>query len=108
MKEKVTKKAIMQNYTCISVGYCNLQFLLRYHTAQYYTCGCYGWNADIYIFGDYAIVTGYQPFGKIKADYDLCQKYELKARTQKKESFVDNSETFEKLIDNFIKEVIKK
>lgn len=107
MKKKVTKKAIMQNYTCISVGYCNLQTLLQYHNAQYYTCGYDGWHADIYIFGGYAIVTGYQPFGKIKADYDLCQKYELEAQ-KKKEKFIDNSETFEKLIDNFIKEVIKK
>lgn len=50
MKAKVTKKAIMQNYTCISVGYCKLQTLLQYHNAQYYTCGYDGWHADIYIY----------------------------------------------------------
>lgn len=107
MKKRTTKKAIMQNYDCISISYCALQTLLKYNNANYYTCGYDGWHADIYIFGGYAIVTGYQPFGKIKADYDLCQKYELEAQ-KKKEKFIYNSETFEKLIDNFIKEVIKK
>lgn len=107
MKTKITKKAIMQNYTCISVGYCKLQTLLKYHSPQYYTCGNDGWHADIYIFGNYAIVTGYQPFGKNKADYNLCKKYELKAQ-KKQERFGDNSEEFEKLIDEFIKEVVKK
>lgn len=77
MKYKTTKKAVMERHVaCVSVGYCNLQKLLNYVSPNAYTCGVYGWNADIYdVSGGYAIVTGYRPFGK-SASYELCQKYE--------------------------------
>ena len=78
MKEKTTKKAMLHNYTCISVPYCTLQSMLVYRSPDYYTSGVYGWNADCYIFGNYAIVMGYRPFG-IKADSSICTKYDSKA-----------------------------
>lgn len=82
MKYKTTEKAIKQNYSkIIKVGYCNLQHLLQYETPIAYTCGATGWKADIYEFNGILIVTGYQPFGNILADYDLCEEYE--ERTQK-------------------------
>jgi len=106
MKNKTTKKAIMQNYDCISVNYCALQTLLKYNNANYYTCGVYGWNADIYTFGHIAIVTGYRPFGTIKVNYELCEKYEKKA-IEMQEKFIDNQKDFENLIESFIQEAIK-
>lgn len=82
MKTKVTKKEILNNYEkVICVGYCSLQNLLSYKNAKYYTSGQYGWNADIYIDGKTAIVTGYRLFGNIKARYDIFKKYDDKART---------------------------
>lgn len=60
MRIKVTKKEIMKNFKCFSAGYCDLQTLL---------------NADIYIFGNIAIVTGYRPFGK-QIDFDIIRKFE--------------------------------
>ncbi len=64
MKTKVTKKQIMNNYPSIlSLGYCELQQLLNHFSPSYYTCGVYGWNADIYIIDDICIAAGYRPFG---------------------------------------------
>lgn len=63
MKYKTTAKAIRQfspaDYT-LSVGYCDLCDLLRFHDANAYTCGVYGWNFDIYELHGFTICTGYR------------------------------------------------
>lgn len=64
MKKRVTRKFVIENYKVLKVGYCALQGLLRYYAPRYYTAGVYGWNADVYVFGDVAICTGYRPFGE--------------------------------------------
>lgn len=79
MKFKATKKQIMQGYYCYSVGYCELQHLFNWVNPVAYTCGVYGWNADVYTFDNVAIVTGYRPFG-VHVPYELLDKYELYAR----------------------------
>ncbi len=68
MKTKVTKRQINDNYPYIvEVGYCDLQTALRNISPSYYTCGIYGWHADIYeIEPNKVIVTGYAPFGNIR------------------------------------------
>lgn len=109
MKVKTTKKKIMENYDkIICVGYCDLQYLLRCKEASYYTDGVYGWNADIYICGDVAIVTGYRPFGNIEANYAICKKYEDKAEmiVKSRDYRVIDSQ-LNLLIFNFIEEVTK-
>lgn len=102
----------------IKVGYCDIQALLRAAHAEPfgYTCGVYGWNADIYNISynndSVAIVTGYQPFGNYKASYDTCKKYDdiaraaLDTKTYKDinaPEFVDETQT---LLNDFINEVI--
>lgn len=81
-KAKVTRRWIRENFTCMSIGYCDLQYLLWYQNPAYYTCGVYGWNFDCYIFGDYAITTGYRNMiDDIKKDYySLVREYNDKAR----------------------------
>ena len=80
MKFRTTRKAVKENFAkVISVGYCDLQNLLTYEAPIAYTCGVYGWIADIYTFGGVAIVTGYRPFGD-DVDYNLCKEYENKAK----------------------------
>lgn len=80
MKFRTTRKAVKESFSkVISVGYCELQNLLTYETPIAYTCGVYGWNADVYAFGNVAIVTGYRPFGEDVA-YNLCKEYEKKAQ----------------------------
>lgn len=81
-KVKVTRKWVKDNFYCCSVGYCDLQNLLHYQSADYYTCGVYGWNMDVYAFGDYAITTGYRNMiDNVAKDYhSLIHEYDDKAR----------------------------
>lgn len=75
---KLKEKEVKENYECYSIGYCEAQDLLSLEGANFYTAGVYGWNADIYIFGNTAIVTGYRPFGE-RLDLDIVNKYNKKA-----------------------------
>ena len=111
MKFKATQKAVKNFYrNVIRVGYCGLQYLLYYQNPIAYTCGVYGWNADVYeIGGGLAICTGYRPLGNITVDYDIVRKYDDMAR-----EIVYNRDTYEKqkeqlniLLNNFINEIMK-
>lgn len=112
LKAKTTKKNIMSSYkNVISIGYCDACYLLRPLQPQFYTCGVYGWNSDIYQYNyNVAIVTGYRPFGNIHASYNKnVSKYNEKAR-----KIYDNYELdYEaqdkkvmKLLDKFIMECL--
>lgn len=82
MKYKTTKKAVMAGYADkISVGYCDLQSLLYMESPVAYTARREGWSADIYAFGDTAIVTGYAPFGNVRPSYDLIRMYEKESES---------------------------
>ena len=81
MKYRTTKKEVTYGYYYkLSVGYCDLQHLLQWTEPEAYTCGTYGWNADIYGVGcNFCIVTGYRPFGNIKSNYERNRAYDKKA-----------------------------
>lgn len=81
MKYKTTKTAVTNGYgKRIEVGYCTMQSLLRFRNPVAYTCGVYGWNADIYeIDGFTCIVTGYRPFGNYHIDYEALRELEKQA-----------------------------
>ena len=71
MKTRVTAKWVRQNFTTIYSAsfsaFCDLQSALPEPT--YYTCGVYGWNADVFILDmDTVVVAGYRPFGNVKVD----------------------------------------
>lgn len=111
MKVKVSKKQIESAYFYkICVGYCDLDYLLRYRDPEYVTSGTYGWNADIFKINlNTVIITGYRPFGNIR-NYDLVKKYNEKAR----KIVFDNSLNFEtqkkkveRLLQKFIDEILK-
>lgn len=81
MAREITRKWVADNYTCYGTGYCDLQYLLKYQSRDYYTTGVYGWNFDVYTFGDYAITTGYRGMiHHIKRDFELDRKYDDMAR----------------------------
>lgn len=110
MKHKTTQKAIKENYRkIINVGYAELQSLLKHLEPIAYTAGVYGWNADIYIINGVAIVTGYRPFGNIKADYDICCKYESEANQIIKSvyNYEERKTALDDLISKFIEEVTR-
>jgi len=111
MKYKTTKRAVNAGYvTKICVSYCGLQHLLSYENPVAYTVRSEGWAADIYEFGNVAIVTGYAPFGNIRPGYDLCKKYDDEGRKVRYDYSIGwekQKEKLRKLIDQFIEEVAK-
>ena len=112
MKVKVTAKEIRKSFdNIILINYCGLQWLLRSLNANYYTCGIYGWNSDIYVINNNTcIVTGYRPIGNIKPDYNLVKKYnDLAGKIHSKNYSYDQRKTkLEKLLNQFVKEVTTK
>ena len=109
MKFKSTKGDIMANYPkVIKIGYCDLQFLLKYESPITYTAGVYGWNADIYDFNGVAIVTGYRPFGNICPDRQIIEKYEKEARKIRYNySYEEARKALQELQKKFIEEVLE-
>ena len=111
MKYRTTQKAIKNGFSkIISVGYCNLQHLLNCETETAYTTRREGWAADIYDFGNVAIVTGYAPFGNIRPDYETVKKYDNMDREIIGNifSWEERKNALRALIENFIEEVITK
>ena len=109
MKFKSTKGDIMANYPkVIKIGYCDLQFLLKYESPITYTAGVYGWNADIYDFNGVAIVTGYRPFGNICPDRQIIEKYEKEAgNICHNYSYEEGHKALRELQKKFIEEVLE-
>lgn len=109
MSIKITQKAVKNNYsTVICVGYCALQSLLSYEQPIAHTERKEGWGADVYHFGATAIVTGYAPFGNVKADYEVCKAYESKAQAIQYDyslSYDERKMGLQELISEFVGEV---
>lgn len=113
MKFKTTKKAIMNGYPrVLSVGYCDLQFLLYYKSPIAYTSGVNGWGADIYQITDsFAIATGYSPFGNIKSDYEFNKRIETQAEKivhDYKTPFEERQKMLDYLLEKLFQEYTKK
>ena len=122
MKFKTTTKKIKENYSqdyILSIGYCDLQTLLKYESPIAFTSGIYGWNYDLYEIDGIAICTRYRgmPQGK-SFDYSIVRKYETKAQKiadrRKKDdetwAHYDNKQrkSVKKLLKQFLKEVYTK
>jgi hypothetical protein len=79
MKLLTTKKNIQQSgYRVFAVGYCGLQFLLKFEEPFAYSVRCAGWACDYYKVGDVIISTGYAPIGE-QVDYYLMVEYDRRA-----------------------------
>ena len=88
MKAQVAKKEVRNtNSRIISIGYCDMQFLLQHHDCNMYSAGIYGWSCDYYIinsdntgmFTPYTVIsTGYQPLNnrETKPDTGLLRLFE--------------------------------
>ena len=110
MKFRTTKRDIMNGfYKVIEIGYADLSNLLEFENPVAYTCGAYGWNADIYDMGKgVAIVTGYRPFGNISPDYDMVEKFNKTARQFRQDlEWEQARDEIEKLLKEFLEEVTK-
>ena len=101
MKLKTTKKQIKDMASNLfSVGYCGLDYLLKYHEPFAYSAGVYGWSCDYYNIDGSIISTGYQPIGKL-IDYELVKQYNNAAQE------IHNKENMEILLNEFIKKINK-
>lgn len=62
-KVRITQKELKRGFYYIyQCGYCGF---IPTAEPDFYTCGVYGWNADVYKIDDNTIiVTGYRPFGR--------------------------------------------
>tara|TARA_R100000734_G_C3286815_1_gene79361 strand:+ start:132 stop:479 length:348 start_codon:yes stop_codon:yes gene_type:complete len=112
MKLLATKKQIRNNThedNLISVGYCDLQRLLKFKNAFAYSKGVYGWTCDYYELENnnetFIISTGYNPIGK-QAPYQLVRDYEKKA-----DVVISTSKDYEEMkiqLDKLINEFLSK
>ena len=84
MKFKTTKKAIKEGYYhIISVGYCELQYLLKGINPVAYSTRAEGWACDYYDIDGVCICEGYSPIGNKntnKLSYDTIREYDNKAK----------------------------
>lgn len=95
----------------ICVGYCELQYLLYYKDADFYTAGTYGWKADFYKINNSTIIsTGYCPIGNIR-NYELARKYDKKAEKIVYDydlEYAKKTKKLDKLLEKFIAEILEK
>ena len=107
MKAQITRKQVKANYYyIIRIPYCDAQSLLSGQSPNFYTCGVYGWNADIYDIDGVAICTGYRTFGNVQ-NRELTKKYEQKARKLKDAfSWKNDTENFKKRVNKLLKKYI--
>lgn len=106
MKVKTTRKAIVNgSYNVKCAGYCDLQNLLRNHSAVAYTAGVYGWNFDVYEVYGVTICTGYRnmPGARLEG----IREYEEKAAAiwswENKTQFEEKQKQVENLLKEFCK-----
>ena len=90
-KIKATKTEMKQNYKILSVGYCDMQYLLNYHNPIAYSSGSYGWSCDYYEINNIIISTGYSPINSknMLHNYELIREYEQKARALNNKEDID-------------------
>jgi hypothetical protein len=109
-KVRVTKKSIKESYdTILKIGYCNLQFLLKYEEPFAYSTRVEGWACDYYRINNVCISTGYDPIGQ-SVPYELQKRYNEEAE----KIACDYSLTWEQqkekvnaLLIEFVNEVVK-
>ena len=92
MKKKTTMNYIINGFTKVyRCGYCDLCDIVT-READYYNCGLYGWNCDIYI--DYehdtAITTGYRNMRGERIPEKILAKYQEEGRTLREDYYNPN------------------
>ena len=99
MSDKITKKEIINRFDNIyKVPDGSIHYLTYDIEPHGHTEGIYGWNADIYIIGSAAVVTGYRPFGQ-RVDHSIIKTYEEQARQIVQAKDLDYNTKIERLSD---------
>lgn len=114
MKFKITRRELKENYRCVAVGYGDLQYLLHYCSPIAYNSGIYGWNYDVYTFGQYytniAICTGYRGMpGKNLYETGIsCREWDQKAHDIMSKYQWYDSDKEKKELEKLLKEFLDK
>ena len=110
MKFKTSKKEIKNGYyTIISVGYCQLQNLLKGRNPVAYSTRAEGWACDYYDIDGVCICEGYSPISSQNCNdlpYDRIKEYETKAEAISGDfgSWADVKVALNDLLNEFISE----
>lgn len=84
MKTRTTRKGVYQNYgkeRTFCFGYCDIYYIQKLFDNVLYTCGVYGWNADILLFRNFCLCTGYRPFGVYNKEVEsICEEINKKIK----------------------------
>lgn len=111
-KVKTDMKRIRNGYAKVfRCGYCDLQYIYRYSEPQFYNCGVYGWNCDIYIDykRDIAITTGYRNMAGERIPDEIIRKYSAIAKNicenQFSKPFKEIETALEENRENFLNEL---
>lgn len=110
MKTKTTKKAIYANYSkerCFSFGYCDIYYISRLFDNMLYTCGVYGWNADILQFNKFCLCTGYRPFGTDNKEIKTICK-EVNERIKADNEYYKHTDSYIRELETRINAVLNK
>lgn len=93
-KFKTTRKQIKDNFSKIFYcDYCDLDELTT-KSPLLYNSGVYGWNYDVYVFGNIAVTTGYRGmFGK-RIDFEFLQNLQKEAKENQKNNEWTNTELY--------------
>lgn len=107
IKYRITRKELLQNKNiCRTIGYCDAQFLLGYHSPIAYNSGTYGWNFDVYLINGYYITTGYRQMVGERAKN--VKEYESKAEKiyyDRNISYEEKQDQIEKLLIEFTRQM---
>lgn len=112
MKIKVTRKEMKNQFNkIIGIGYCDLQFLLKYEDPFAYSTRSEGWACDYYNINGILISTGYAYLDSknTKRDYKIIREYDYKAREivcNYDLPYEEKKEQVTKLLNNFIADCI--
>lgn len=110
MKTNITIKAIKERFKVYRCGYCDLQDIMRWHDADFYNSGVYGWNCDIYVdfASGIAITTGYRNMTGKLIPSELIKEYTDKAKEieklrdwkEQERLYTENREAFFEAVSN--------
>ena len=110
-KRKIAMTDVTGFNKVFRAGYCDLQYIYKYHDPQFYNAGVYGWNCDIYIdySRDIAITTGYRNMRGECIPGDILKKYTAIAKEILENNRFSNFKEVEKQlaanIENFLDEL---
>ena len=106
MKKIKTAMTICKNFQHVySIGYCDLQYIAprTMIEPQFYNCGVYGWNCDLYVdyTSDTVITTGYRNMRGQSIPLETLNKYERRACEIEKKEFKTLKEKQNAYYENF-------